>query len=224
MRSAGSAGDHPRPARPPSVPPHGRSRTGARTPSIRTVPGVMVESGYSPPTTGAAVSALDASRLRGGARREAALSVLEPGWNPLSDAASSKSLRRRSARCRSSLRVSIPLRGASSTPTASPTKKNRMAMRTRLNMRCASDVRKDGQDNRRSRARLMPRGGAATRELLAQAVLPHLGVEEPPVDAQLLRGAGPIASGPLERLENQPPLERRHPPLEGAARLSVLGS
>jgi len=147
MRSAGSASDHARPARPPSVPPHGRNRTCGKTPSSRTVPGVMVESGYSPPTTAPAVSELDASLLRGDARRDAALSVFEPGWNPLSDAASSRSLRRRSARCRSSLRVSIPLRGASSTPTANPTKKNRMATRTRLNMRCASDVRKDGQDS-----------------------------------------------------------------------------
>src|SRR5438105_14332353 len=67
-------------------------------------------------------------------------------------------------------------------------------------------------------------GARGTRGLLAQAVLPHLGVEEPPVDAQFVCGAGPIASSPLECLEDQPPLERRDPLLEGAARLSALGS
>src|SRR6187402_785423 len=56
-------------------------------------------------------------------------------------AASRTSFRRRSARSRTRRRVSSPLLGASRMPTARPTKKNRIAIRTRLNMRWRPFVR-----------------------------------------------------------------------------------
>src|SRR5439155_12225671 len=67
-------------------------------------------------------------------------------------------------------------------------------------------------------------GRRADDGLLAQAVLPHLRVQQASIDAQLLRGAGPIASGAFERVEDQPPLERRHALLEWPAWLSVVCS
>src|SRR5688572_14278064 len=54
------------------------------------------------------------------------------------------------------------------------------------------------------------------RRSFAQAVFLDLGVQEPPIDPELIGRLGSVAAGPVQRLLDQLPFEGRHPMLKGS--------